>query len=311
MKVICGPHGSINRLPVVSIEDSKITLAVLYPAFAVKGNENEEHWAGKTDMTWDEFVEWVKAPADYAEASGKPILPTNPVEVLNVPNQEGRFFLHGKQTLSLDGAYGYDELGDLAIMEFYVDSASRPKGIYNRLHQSKDAKAINPVRTRFIIGPDYAKGMSVVFPFAPSSSADAALIEVPYGAYKPILLDGEWDEERPAINAGSRLVDGLWRVEFDPNVTVAPDGLAEVSLQLLWNANEDYAWEGNTPCAKSVELTLSSNAGYLPKTKIKTDINGQAIVKVRAFDLTAGDRIKIKAQAGFHTKVGSTEIKVE
>lgn len=304
MKVITGPvNENAPHLKVVYITDEAITLALLTPA--LKGESSS------TVQSWGEFVSWLKAPLSSEELGGMPLLPYIRPLVENVPGYDHGFLLSGRISLSLSGTFGLDEIGDCSIMDFHYGRQARPVGVYARLAQSKDIKSTYPPRTRALIASQgCSKAMTVVFPFAPTTTADAALIEVPFGEYQPILLDGSWDEVRQATAASSRLMDSLWSVQFPENVTVGPDEVVTLTGQLVWKDNVDFSWTGGDLCERSVELTLTTSAGYLPKTKIKTDINGQLSFKFRSTDLEPGDKIKIKAASGFISKVGSMEITV-
>lgn len=308
MKVISGPSDpslptSRTFMPVVRVREKSITFAILTPVTEVRDR--------RPLQSWSEFADWVRTePTDPSELAGKAIINGRDFEISDVPGVEGTFWNYGKVTLSLDGSFGLHELGDFTLMEFWVNSVGRPLGVFNRLDISKSSRAIQPNRARFIYNPDAVKGMTVVFPFAPTTTADAALIEVPWSHYKPILLDGAWDQERPPRPASPRLVTGLWSVQFPQNLTVQADQTISFDIQLVWNANEDYSWTGGTPIAKSIDLTLNASAGYLPKTKVTTDSTGKATVKVRASDLAAGDIIELKAEVGYFTKVGYANIAV-
>jgi hypothetical protein len=262
-------------------------------------------------QTWAAFSDWVRtAPTDPSELAGMPIINNRDFEISDVPGVQGTFWNYGKITLSLDGGFGLHELGDFTLMEFWLDTNGRPLGVMNRLNMSKPARSMDPARTRFIYNPEAVKGMTVVFPFAPTTMTDAALVQVPWAHYKPILLDGTWDEERPTRPASPALVTGLWSVQFPQNITVQAGETVSFDVQLVWNNNEDYSWTGGTHIAKSTTITLNSSAGYLPKTKIVTDSTGRATVTVRASDLVAGDKIELKAEVGYFTRVGYTEITV-
>lgn len=308
MKVISGPSDpslptSRVFMPVVCARQNSITLAILTPVTEIRDR--------RPLQSWNEFADWVRAePTDPSELAGRVVINGRDFEISDVPGVEGTFWNYGKVTLSLDGSFGLHELGDFTLMEFWVSSLGRPLGVFNRLDISKSARAIQPTRARVLYNPEAVKGMTVVFPFAPATMADAALIEVPWSHYKPILLDGTWDQERPPRPASPRLVEGLWSVQFPQNLTVQVDQTISFDVQLVWNNNEDYSWTGGTPIAKSVDLTLTTSAGYLPKTKITTDSTGKATVKVRASDLSVGDTIELKAEVGYFTKVGYTNIAV-
>ena len=302
------PLGSSSRnyIPVAHVTEDRLTIATLFPAHGIYTTVTK---------SWADVAAWIKENStDSVALSGAPVRMISEgnhiVKVDDVPECEGSYFVMGKLTLSLNGLLGQDELADYSVLDFYMSRAAEPYAIMNRLAITQITRAMHPCRARSLYAPDAAKVASVVFPFRPATMSDAALIEVPWGKYRPILLDRTFTQERASRPTSSALVDGLWRADFSAGLTVPAGGALQVSVQLKWNGGECYSWAKDSICARATELSLQAHSGYLPKRKIVTNASGAASFMIRATDLAPGDKIKIKAQAGYFTKVGATEITV-
>jgi hypothetical protein len=116
------------------------------------------------------------------------------------------------------------------------------------------------------------------------------------------------DDEKRSICAQAR-VSGQWFKQFyfhtvaTETVTVPAGGRAHVPIALRWNID-------GAPCAHALALKLDSDAGYLPKRRLMTDMNGAGTFAVEALGLNPGDQIAVKINSEHYTAIGKIILEV-
>ncbi|CAB4122427.1 hypothetical protein UFOVP32_21 [uncultured Caudovirales phage] len=291
-------------LSVWFIAPNYINVATLAPADAFRRDDR------LPAIAWSDLVAKMRLEPTGAYAAGYRDTSHKFSLVTGVPGLSEDVSFLGMISVALPGSFGLDEFGDQMILDVLIGDDRAPVAVVNRLATSQLYKATNPKRVRAI---DHGRGMklaSLVSPFKPTDLTKLALVEVCYNSFRPILIDGAWDSERPNVGYSSRLMDGLWSVAGTNGLSVNAGDALTFPIQLIWNDNVDFEWTGGTECAHEATLQLSADCGYLPKTRIVTDSHGKASISVRALDLAQGDIIKLKIGSGYNTKVGAFEIAV-
>ncbi len=78
-----------------------------------------------------------------------------------------------------------------------------------------------------------------------------------------------------------------------------------------YTPHSDPGWNGDgAPCAHELALKLESDAGYLPKRRLTTDMNGAGSFAVEALGLSPGDQIAVKINTEHYTAIGKIILEV-
>lgn len=269
-------------------------------------NAHDEQYYPHGVMSWKEFSLYITGH-DASENHGSGLVDKTRLGTLvfGVPNAEKVALRYlGRCCFTPDGAAGYSEVTDHCIIDFQVnDDGLLPWS--SRFAQTSSGKIASTHRIR--AQNKVSSGVSIHIPFVDDgmdgwvvAAACDGDVETP-----TLLSDGKWEE----VDVSKARMDGLWWEEFFFSVKgdagyVAPDELAEVTVQLVSNSD-------NKPCRHAIELRVEADAGYLPNRRVKFDDDGKATVRFRAADMVDGESAKVKFSTATFSNVGSFVIDVK
>lgn len=189
----------------------------------------------------------------------------------------GRHFFSPELFGSIGGAAERDDFAVIA-MPFGTDGmlaepynafaeGGRVKGRGHRLATLKHAQPV------FYIG-------------AVKTSAPLARWTVAYADMGSFVLDditpGAWSSAAP----GFSIFDMMPKVAISGPASVRADERCEMTVSLI-------AADGS-PHKDQCELVVEAVSGYAPITRVTTSANGVATFRMRALDLVAGDKLRVK-----------------
>jgi hypothetical protein len=193
---------------------------------------------------------------------------------------------------------GEDEYTDYSVLDLYYN-ASRWK---SRFVDTKNSKIKYSARLRYLYGSFMIATLSV--PFANDWGSKNVVI---YNRKDRLITDIELDsvvytDSNPQAYIGNEpnWHQYMWGI----NLTELPksnDGEIIFDVQLAWNKD-------GSPCAKSTNIYIETDAGYVPRSKITTDENGKSQFKIIPLGLSAGEKIKIKLGAATYSSIKSIEV---
>lgn len=281
----------------VDVQDTYAGLAVFVPCDAGDGIRD-----GVSLMAWADLAAELATPYDYADGAGFVDLRANGVFIPDLPGCPHGGIYKGRSYVFLDGMRGHDEITDHALIDIMTDNAGFPKPWRNRFAQSAREKVDLSFRHR--ARTQAANALVIFMPIkGPLSSARIEIL----CNQDPILLNGTTVAGR--IDDATIPNDGQWFKQFyfhamaTETVTLPAGGRAHVPIALRWNGD-------GAPCAYALALKLESDAGYLPKRRLKTDPSGTGSFAVEALGLSPGDQIAVKINTEHYTAIGKIILEV-
>ena len=266
------------------------------------------------EISWEMLEEYLSLPPyETFEPSGSQLpLDANKAGALDMryngtfvtgfPGESGGVVYKGRSYVYSDGMTGLDELTDYSIVDIMTDSRGFPTVWRNRLSQTKNERISTSFRWRAV--SEKSNALVIFMPFDTGDFGDCR-IEV-LCDQDPIMLNGTEltgrVDDATIPNDGVYYKKWFYRAEATP-VVVAPDATVEVPFSLIWDGDDTAV---STACTVSV----TTDSGYLPKTKVVTDESGQGTVKFTALGLEIGDIAHIKVGVGHFTNIGKLKVTV-
>ena len=281
----------------VDVQDTYAGLAVFARCGAGEGLRNS---VGA--MEWAELSEELATPFDQERGAGFVDMRGNGLFVPDLPGCTHGGIYKGRSYVFLDGMRGHDEITDHALIDIMTDNAGFPQPWRNRFAQSAREKVDLSFRHRARM---QASNALVIF-MSIKGPLSAARIEI-LCDQDPILLNGTTVAGR--IDDATIPNDGQWFKQFyfhavaTETVTVPAGGRSHVPIAMRWNGD-------GAPCAHALALKLESDAGYLPKRRLTTDMNGAGSFAVEALGLSPGDQIAVKINTEHYTAIGKIILEV-
>lgn len=284
---------AIDLLYVLKIDKEALTLSVFTPL------EDSE----PANDSWQTLVEHCDTHASNNSKAGGADYWLHGLVIKDVPDRPGTFKFTGKSTFWLNSPMiGNREIVDHSIIDILVDDQDRPMPWSSRFSQTATCKTSKSFRYR---SQRAVRNAVVIFmPFV-EASIDKLRVEVLSGDHAVI-------GPKPDSEITWRTVpqDGVWFEQWfwcakptTAEFTVAANSVVTAKMRLLWNGD-------NTPCKRVTDLYLSSDCGYLPYTKVKTDENGLIEFPFHSLGLKAGDTVNIKVSGKVFTGIGKCTVKV-
>lgn len=281
----------------VDVQESYAGIAVFAPCDAGEGIRD-----GIAVMPWSELEAALSTPATDVSGAGFVDLRGNGIFVPDLPGCPYGGIYKGRSYLFLDGMRGHDEITDHALIDIMTDNAGFPQPWRNRFAQSAREKVDLSFRHRARMQASNA--LVIFMPIkGPLSSARVEIL----CDQDPILLNGTTVAGR--IDDATIPNDGQWFKQFyfhalaTETLAVPAGGRAEVPIALRWNGD-------GAPCAHELTLKLESDAGYLPKRRLTTDMSGAGSFAVEALGLSPGDQIAVKINTEHYTAIGKITLEV-
>ena len=281
----------------VDVQESYAGIAVFAPCDAGEGVRD-----GVGVMSWANLAADLATPYDYADGAGFVDLRGNGIFVPDLPGCPHGGIYKGRSYVFPDGMRGHDEITDHALIDIMTDNAGFPQPWRNRFAQSAREKVDLSFRHRARMQASNA--LVIFMPIkGPLSSARIEIL----CDQDPILLNGTTVAGR--IDDETIPNDGQWFKQFyfhamaTETVTLPAGGRAHVPIALRWNGD-------GAPCAYALALKLESDAGYLPKRRLKTDASGTGSFAVEALGLSPGDQIAVKINTEHYTAIGKIILEV-
>jgi hypothetical protein len=253
---------------------------------------------------WSDVEAYLMVPVDTGNKAGFQDLQYNGLYVPDLPGTASGGVYLGRSYMFADGMNGLDEMVDYSLLDIMTDPSGAPLPWRNRFAQSKPEKVDYSFRFRAMTRNSNA--LVVFMPFDTGSFLDCRvelLCEI-----DPILLNGTTVTGR--VPDADIPKDGQWfkqwyfsAVPDATTLTVPAGGSVDLPFHLTWNAD-------GSACQRATRFKLETDAGFLPKTRVVTDANGQGVVRVHALGLEPGDRMKVKINAEHYTAVGVLNVEV-
>ena len=283
----------------VDVQDTYAGIAVFEPC--QKGQITPDYIG---EVAWEDLKAALVEPQDTFNKAGFVDLQGNGLFVPNLPGCPHGAVYKGRSYIFLDGMVGHDELTDYALIDIMTDNNGFPLPWRNRFAQSAREKVDFSFRHR---ARTQASNALVIFmPIAgPLSGARVELL----CDQDPILLNDTTVAGR--IDDATIPNDGVWFKQFyfhadassETPLTLPAGGRAEVPITLRWNRD-------GAPCSHELTLKLESDAGYLPKRRLRTNAQGQGRFAVEALGLSPGDQIAVKINTEHYTAIGKIILEV-
>ena len=281
----------------VDVQDTYAGIAVFDPCEIGQGLRD-----GIEPLPWADLAAALETPYDRSNAAGFVDMRGNGVFIPDLPGLTHGAIYRGRSYVFLDGMIGHDEITDYALIDIMTNEAGFPLPWRNRFAQSAREKVDFSFRHR--ARTQCSNALVIFMPIAgPLSSARIEVL----CEQEPILLNGTIVASR--IDDATIPNDGQWFKQFyfhavaTETMTVPAGGRAHVPIALRWNGD-------GAPCAHALALKLESDAGYLPKRRLTTDMNGAGSFAVEALGLSAGDQIAVKINTEHYTAIGKIILEV-
>jgi hypothetical protein len=282
----------------VDVQDTYAGLAVFVPCDVGDGIRD-----GVGVMAWADLAAELATPYDYADGAGFVDLRANGVFIPDLPGCAHGGIYKGRSYVFPGGMRGHDEITDHALIDIMTDNSGFPQPWRNRFAQSAREKVDLSFRHRARM---QASNALVIF-MPIKGPLSLARIEI-LCDQDPILLNSTTVAGR--IDDATIPNDGQWFKQFYFHavaaagaVTVPAGRRAEVPIALRWNGD-------GAPCAHELALKLESDAGYLPKRRLTTDVSGAGSFDVEALGLSPGDQIAVKINTEHYTAIGKIVLEV-
>jgi hypothetical protein len=195
----------------------------------------------------------------------------------------------GKTTLWLDSPdRGYDEIVDWCAINFLVGADGVLIGWRSQHLASRDTKASilrtlameNAYSPFNVFIPAVAAGLEGCGFF--SIEADAgAQVRCNIPVVRTFTGDGDAGEQ--PLTYPSRAI----KITPLADTLVAAGGTIDLPLSVVWRKD-------GLPIGVPIELCVTSKQGYIPNRKLMVDANGNSTVRVMAYGMATGQRIKLK-----------------
>jgi hypothetical protein len=255
-------------------------------------------------MPWAELRTHLETPPNLGNNAGFVDLSFNEVFVPDLPGAAHGGIYKGRSYIFADGMRGRDELVDYSLIDIAVGHYGQPLPWRNRFAQSAREKVDLSFRHR--ARAQITNALVIFMPI--EAPFDQLRIEV-LCDQDPILLNGT--EIVGRIDDAAIPKDGQWFRQFyfhavaagGTGPTVPAGGRVEVPVALQWNT-------AAAPCAHALMLKLESDAGYLPKRRLTTDMSGTGSFAVDALGLSPGDQIAVKINTEHYTAIGKIILEV-
>jgi hypothetical protein len=254
-------------------------------------------------MEWAELSAELATPFDQDRGAGFVDMRGNGLFVPDLPGCTHGGIYKGRSYVFLDGMRGHDEITDYALIDIMTDAQGFPLPWRNRFAQSAREKVDLSFRHRARV--QAANALVIFMPIkGPLSSARIEIL----CDQDPILLNGTTIAGR--IDDATIPNNGQWFKQFyfhavatEESVTVPAGGRAQVPVALSWNVD-------GASCAHALVLKLESDAGYLPKRRLRTDASGVGSFAIEALGLSPGDQIAVKINTEHYTAIGKIILEV-
>ena len=281
----------------VDVQDTYAGLAVFARNEAGDGLRNS---VGA--MAWADLLAELATPFDQERGAGFVDIRGNGLFVPDLPGCPHGGIYKGRTYVFPGGMRGHDEITDYALIDIMTDNAGFPQPWRNRFAQSAREKVDLSFRHRARMQASNA--LVIFLPIkGPLSSARIEIL----CDQDPILLNGTTVSGR--IDDATIPNDGQWFKQFyfhavaTETVAVPAGGRSHVPIALRWNGD-------GAPCAHELALKLESDAGYLPKRRLKTDASGTGSFAIEALGLSPGDQIAVKINTEHYTAIGKIILEV-
>lgn len=266
----------IESAMVVKVDDRSVKIAV----FGLGGT--------RPGLNLDKVIDQASAQDVFVDSS---------IDLYRCQNGEV-IALQGFTEFSFGDIMGLDEVVDYSIIDLYA-RCGEPQPWTSRLASTRAEKILYSARYRNV--EQFAQLGSIYIPFATGDMNDCIVHLVRQGELSCNLpVTYEFNGLAFPIGPGG----ALWMKHFwhaDLSVESITPNCYTLKAKLFWN-------ETNVPCTKKTELFISSDAGYLPRSVVTTDENGEAIFKLMPIGLNPLERIKVKVSAMHFSKLGSLEV---
>jgi hypothetical protein len=311
-----GIYPNKKYLTLIHATNNQIIVGTLYP---VKNKQANIEWNELYNEFKKDFIEdsnstdkLISRSALSARAGGVNSnlhLQENKKYVKNVPSNvdaETVFEYQGKIIFDIDYANGSNEYDDHSIIEFFGDGIGKPLYWKSRFVETLNTKIKNSLR--FMSENLRMNEIAYIgIPFKKDSLLEVGCLGVNHGIYEPI--SNIKLEQMPLMSGGETLTE-MYKV-YSENLSVGIDNTITVPFNVKWiHSGTDFDVEKGSNINNKINLTLSTDKGYLPKTKISTDNNGSGEFKISALGLDAGDVINVKFGVGSFTNIGKINITV-
>ena len=311
-----GIYPNKKYLTLIHATNNQIIVGTLYP---VKNKQANIGWNELYNEFKKDFIEDSNSTDKLISRSGLSAraggvnsnlhLQENKKYVKNVPSNvdtETVFEYQGKIIFDIDYANGSNEYDDHSIIEFFGDGIGKPLYWKSRFVETLNTKIKNSLR--FMSENLRMNEIAYIgIPFKKDNLLDVGCLGVNHGIYEPI--SNIKLEEMPLMSGGETLTE-MYKV-YAENLSVGIDNTITVPFNVKWiHSGTDFDVEKGNNINNKINLTLSTDKGYLPKTKISTDSNGSGEFKISALGLDAGDVINVKFSVGSFTNIGKINITV-
>ena len=253
-------------------------------------------------MPWAELRSYLEAPPSFGNNAGFVDMAYDEMLIPDLPGLAHGGIYKGRSYIFEDGMRGADEIVDFSLIDIALGQNGRPLPWRNRFAQSAREKVDLSFRHR--ARAQIANAMVLFMPI--KAPFDQVRIEV-LCEQDPILLNGTVIAGR--VDDALIPKDGKWFKQFyfhavaTEVVTVPAGGRAAVPIALKWNGD-------GASCSHVLTLKLEGDAGYLPKRRLTTNVDGTGSFVVDALGLAAGDRIAVKLNTEHYTAIGKIVLEV-
>lgn len=217
----------------------------------------------------------------------------------NVPDHDAAdvFRIAWKCTLDID-TLGADEWCDYTMLNVTTRNGGATfVGVRARLAESRIYKGDG---ARYRAHGDYKHAVCLYVPFAKADFANVTMDILAVWEYPPHIIN---DTADTSVNENINPPTGhvwntrFWRVEQTSAATVAAGGFVDIPLHLEWTVDD-------TACSEITTLKIEPVNGYATSARVTTAANGQAVCRVGALGLVAGDVVKMKVNSHLMQNLG-------
>ena len=253
-------------------------------------------------MLWSELRSYLETPPSLGNKAGFVDLAFNETLIPDLPGTEYGGIYKGRSYVFADGMHGLDEFVHHSLIDIAIGNNGQPLPWRNRFAQSAREKVDLSYRHR--ARTQIANALVIFMPI--KAPFDQLRVEILCNQ-DPILLNDTIIAGR--IDDSQIPKDGQWFKQFyfhavaTSAATVPAGGRVDVPITLRWNGD-------GAPCAYELTLKLESDAGYLPKRRLTTDMSGTGSFAVEALGLSLGDQIAVKINTEHYSAIGKIILEV-
>lgn len=222
---------------------------------------------------------------------------TNTV-VTNVPGQAADECFEALWRCTIDvSKLGSDEWCDYTMVNLTTRlGGAELVGVRSRLAESRIMKADGE---RYRAHGDLKHVVCLYVPFAGNNFDNVTMDILTHGDFPPLIEGATIDNNMTVLThpKGHVWNTRFWRVEQTSSATVAVGGFVDIPLHLEWTLDD-------TACSEITTLKIEPVTGYATSTRVTTDANGQAVCRVGALGLVAGDVVKMKVNGHLMQNLG-------